>query len=961
MRRARSALRALALVAIALAVPAAVLAQGVQSGTLQGTVKLQSGEAAPGVTVTATSPALQGQRSTVTGDSGDYILRGLPPGDYNVSFVLTGLKTQQMRISVPYASVARADATMVAEAVTETINVTGEAASEMATSTVGADLKATVIDELAAPRDPVGMALLSPGVKTGQLGGQVEISGGIAYDNLFMLDGADFNDSVFGNPDNLFIEDAIQETQVLTSGISAEYGRFGGGVVNAITKSGGNDFHFTLRDNRTNQAWRSRTPLEEQQGTKLKSKDNDNYTGTLGGYIVRDRLWFFVAGRSEKTTISTPLFLTGTPYPAQTDDKRLEGKLTLNLADNHSIQVSYLRNRTKFFRPEILDSSSTLDTLVHDEQPQDFKVVHYSGVLSSTLFAEAQYSAKNFEFKNAGGTSKDIVNSPFVCATLGCFYNAPYFDATDPEDRNNKQYAASLSYFLNTSKLGSHDLKIGGEDFRNLRTGGNSQSPTNYVFFTDPLLDANGNIVLDSQGHAIPVFTPGFGFSTFLVYWDAHRGSQFESKTDALYVNDNWHLNQNWSFALGLRYEDASNTGTDGVTTINSKRLVPRLGVTLDPKGNGKYRIDATYAQYAGSYNLALFTNGTNTGNPGYLYGPYVGPPGQGRDFTAGFDPANYLLVLAGSPTQNVSFGKGAKAPLTTEYTLGGGMQLDHGSLRLTYQQRKTNQLLEQFQTYGLGTTQIVIAGVPGPIADNVVYRNSDISERKYKAVVLQGRYNFTNNWSLEGNWTHELDNNGNYEGQGGQGIGTSGIGVKPEFFSRARNYPDGHLSGYQADQIHLWSIYNWSLGRGGNLTVSLLGNYNSPFTYSLAATNVPLTDTQVARNPGYAQVPGTQTLYFGKRGSQEFKAWTTFDFAATYDIPVFKSLAPWLKLSVLNMLNDRTLIGWNHTVRPDYSGPTDSLGLPLNYIKGSSFGKARNNADYPAPREYQVSIGIRF
>lgn len=960
MPRARFTVRALALLVAVLATPSIVFCQGVQSGTLQGTVKLQGGEPAPGVTVTATSAALQGQRLAVTNESGDYILRGLPPGDYKVAFTLGGFKTQETHATVPFASIARADVQMTSEAVSETINVTGEATSEMTTPTVGADLRAAVIDELAAPRDPVGMALLAPGVKTGQLGGQVEISGGIAYDNLFLLDGADFNDSVFGNPDNLFIEDAIQETQVLTSGVSAEYGRFGGGVVNAITKSGGNAFHGTVRDNRTNVAWRSRTPLEEENNTKLKSKDNDNYTGTLGGYVLRDRLWFFVAGRSENTATSTPLFLTGIPFNNSTNDKRLEGKLTLNLADNHSIQASYLRNRTKFFRPELIDISSTVDTLVHDEQPQDFRVLHYSGVLTSSFFVEAQYSAKNFEFKNAGGTSKDIVNSPFICSTLGCAYNAPYFDATDPEDRNNKQYAASASYSAGGGKLGSHDLKFGGEEFKNLRTGGNSQSSTNYVFFSDPALDANGNIIVGSDGHAIPTFIP-FTFQTFLIFWDAHRGSQFESKTDALYVNDNWHLNGNWSFALGARYEDARNTGTDNITTIRSKRLVPRLGATFDPAGNGKYRLDATYAQYAGSYNLALFTNGTNTGNPGYLYGPYIGPPGQGRDFTPGFDPANYALVYAGSPTQNVSFGRGAKAPLTTEYTLGGGMQLDHGSLRLTYQQRKTNELLEAFQTFGLGMTQIVIAGVPGPIADNIVYRNSNISERKYQATVLQGRYQFTPKWSLDGNWTHEFKNDGNYEGQSNQGIGTSGIGVKPEFFSRDRNYPDGRLSGFESDLLHLWTIYTQDLGAAGSLSLSLLGNYYSPITYSLAAVNVPLTAEQKARNPGYAQVPGTQTLYFGKRGSQEYKSWSTFDFAATYDIPIFKSVSPWLKLGVFNVLNDHTLIGWNHTVTPDYNGPTDSLGLPLDFIKGSNFGKARNNNDYPAPREFQVSIGIRF
>ena len=75
-----------------------------------------------------------------------------------------------------------------------------------------------------------------------------------------MLNGVDVNDNLFGSPQNLFIEDAIEETQVLTSGISAEYGRFTGGVVNAITKSGGNVFSGSLRANLTNPAWTTRRP-----------------------------------------------------------------------------------------------------------------------------------------------------------------------------------------------------------------------------------------------------------------------------------------------------------------------------------------------------------------------------------------------------------------------------------------------------------------------------------------------------------------------------------------------------------------------------------------------------------------------------------------------------------------------------------------------------------------------------
>ena len=84
------------------------------------------------------------------------------------------------------------------------------------------------------------------------------INGAFAFDNIFMVNGVDVNDNLFAQPQNLFIEDAIEETQVLTSGISAEYGRFTGGVVNAITKSGGNTFSGSGRVNFLNPTGRRR-------------------------------------------------------------------------------------------------------------------------------------------------------------------------------------------------------------------------------------------------------------------------------------------------------------------------------------------------------------------------------------------------------------------------------------------------------------------------------------------------------------------------------------------------------------------------------------------------------------------------------------------------------------------------------------------------------------------------------
>ncbi len=956
----RWTLGALAALSIILLTSSMVQAQ-VTTGLLVGTVTLNNGDPAPGVTVTATSPALQGERATVTSGNGGYILRGLPPGDYSIKFGLEGFKTETTHVNVPLGLQARSDVKMTPASVQETIVVTGEAASALETPTVGENFTNKTIDALATPRDLAGIASLAPGVSSNTpLAGQLSISGGLPYDNLFMINGVDVNDNVFGNPNNLFIEDAINETEVVSNAVSAEYGRFGGGLVNAVTKSGGNTFSGTFRTDLTNPSWRENTPLEDSKGINRLNKTNEVYSATLGGYIVKDKLWFFAAGRNAKTDNITSLSFTGISVDEPRNDKRYEGKLTANISDNHSLQVSYIKNDTDQVQQPI-GGALTPNVLIHPKYPNDLKVGHYSGVLGPQFFVEAQYSEKKFEFTNSGGTDTDIHASPFTCVSVGCLYNGPYFDATDPESRNNKQASASASYFLNAGSWGSHDLKLGGEDFKNVRTGGNSQSPSGYVFNTDFLMDPSGAPVFDSKGNVIPVFTPGFGFNTFLIFWDAKRGSEFQARTDSAYLNDSWKLNQHWSFNLGVRYEKTNNSGTDKVNTINASSIVPRLGATYDALGNGKYIFQGSYAEYQSAYNLALFTNGTSTGNPGYLYGPYIGPAGQGVDFAPGFDPKNYALIFSGSPTQNTAFAKDVTSPLTKEYSFSIGTQLPKaGYLRLTYQNRKVTDFLEAFTTIDNGSKTIVVNGVTAP-ADITIYKNSNDAVREYQALLLQGRYSFTPQWSIEGNWTHELKNDGNYESQVGQTIGTSGIGFKPEFFEANRNYPVGHLSGYEADVARLWTIYNLGLGRAGDLSLSLLGQYNSPYTYSLAASSVALTPTQVSKNPGYVQVPGTQTLYFGSRGSQNYNSWSTFDFAARYSIPFFRSLGPWAKLDFRNILNDTTLITFNTTVRPDPNSPKDAFGLPTGFIKSVNFGKAINTGSYDTPREYRFSLGISF
>ncbi|HZI64102.1 MAG TPA: carboxypeptidase-like regulatory domain-containing protein, partial [Thermoanaerobaculia bacterium] len=191
--------------ALALLGTGGVLAQGSQTGTLQGNVTSGDGSALPGVLVTVTSPALIGERTTASGASGDYIIRGLPPGVYSVLFTLEGTNSVQRSVTVPLGGTARADAQMEITAAAETITVTGETAAALETTTISTNFKKEEIGNLPVARTPAAIAELAPGLTDNTpVAGQVTINGSLAYDNSFLVNGVDVLDNIFGTANALF-------------------------------------------------------------------------------------------------------------------------------------------------------------------------------------------------------------------------------------------------------------------------------------------------------------------------------------------------------------------------------------------------------------------------------------------------------------------------------------------------------------------------------------------------------------------------------------------------------------------------------------------------------------------------------------------------------------------------------------------------------------------------------------
>jgi hypothetical protein len=964
-------------IGIALFVPSALLGQGSQSGSLTGTVTA-GGVGLPGVTVTIESPALQGKRTQTTGAQGDYVFKFLPPGDYTITFELAGMRSIEKRVSLELAAIARSDA-ILEPAASEAVTVTA-AATEVEKSAVHeSSYDSKQVQALPVLRTIDEIAALAPAVTQNTPdAGQLRINGGFAYDNVFLVDGADIDDHYFSNPTNsLVIEDAVQETQVLTSNISAEYGRFTGGLVNAITKSGGNTYHGTLRTDFSNDTWRARTPFENDPANNVPqapNKTNETYSATVGGKIVEDKLWFFAAGRYFDHSTQTVLPVTGDTFQASDKEPRNEAKLTGNISDSHSLSAAYTYSKEE--RNDVA-FNFTIDPLAQEfpSFPTDLWVANYHGVLSDNLFVSLQYSQKKFEFQGAGGTSTNIVDSPFISTfpTLA-EYNAPYFDATDPEHRNNRQWTGSINYFLTTSSLGTHDLKLGGELFRTTEVGGNSQSATNYVFYYYPYVrNASGKPINDASGRIQPIFS-STGAPEILLNWLPIRGATANQDTNSAYLNDAWKINANLSANLGVRYESVSGNGPTGAPLASSHSWVPRLGVAYDLKGDGRWVFSGSYGEYSGGANPNYFQRGTNVGNPNLVEYLYTGPNGQGRDFGPGFDLSNYALVGGNFPTQTVIYPDNLNTPRTREWTLSFGGQIDPKAYAaVTYVDRKTRDFIDEVTTFDLGQTDVVFEGNDFGKFDNSAFLNTSSPKREYQAIALQGRYTPMNNLSFDLNYTYMIKFEGNFEGEAtGQPASAPGIGSFPEILVQDRDFPTGRLPGYQKHKVRALSAYSLPT-HFGTFGFGMVYRYDSGTPFSYLFNGYPISAAQTANDPGYAHPPTTQTLYFGSRGAGTYPSQSRFDLAFNYDIPIVQSLSPWIKATVFNVFNTHYLVAYDTSIIPcaaDGSGklpagcaagPLDAHGLPTTFIKSSSFGTARSASDYQQAREFLLSAGIRF
>src|SRR5689334_1969237 len=330
-----------AIISLALAAPAAGQSQ-ITTGVIDGTVVDSSGGVLPGVDVDVRNVDTNLDRVLVTDRDGRFVVPQLPAGRYTVRLQLAGFATiVQENVLVTVGQTVRLTPTMRVSSISETVTVT----SSVETVDTARTAVANTLDETTIATTPIlgrkfeDLLTLTPGVSVvqGPDGDEITIAGQRGIFNNISLDGGDYTNGFFGEQvggQRAAIDitlDAVKEFQVIASGATAEFGHTAGGVVNVITKSGTNNVNGSLFYYQRLEALTGNT----SDGKPLQDFHREQFGGTIGGPIVKNKAFYFVAleGVREnllRANLSDPI---GTPCPVSAPSLPADASLIATSGD----------------------------------------------------------------------------------------------------------------------------------------------------------------------------------------------------------------------------------------------------------------------------------------------------------------------------------------------------------------------------------------------------------------------------------------------------------------------------------------------------------------------------------------------------------------------------------------------------------------------------------------------------
>jgi carboxypeptidase family protein len=718
--------------AIILAAAPLALAQSTTDGAIGGLVADQTGGSLPGVTVTARNTATNATAETVTDGTGRFLVIRLQPGVYTVEVALPGFATQRREnIIVEVGRVTNLDVGLGVAGQSETVNVVGQSPIiNTEQSDFSTNINQTTIANLPTnTRRWSTFALMTPGAAPDGNFGLVSFRGISGLLNSNSVDGGDNTQAFFAEERGRtrlaysLSADAVREFQVTTSNYSAEYGRAAGGVVNAVTKSGTNNLHgsgfYFLRDNK----WGSTNPFQTQTTlvngvntqVQLKPKDRrQQFGGTIGGPIERDRVFFFfsydqqkrnfpgVAAPTNPSSFFAPFsaaeqatfasrgisdaaqrdglaFLQGlTGVVERTGDQTLVlPKVDWKVNDAHSLAVTY--NNLRWDSPAGVQTAAVVNRGVeswgNDGVHDDWVTARFSSVLGSRMTNEVKFQwGRDFEFQSSqpplpGEPVSASGRTPAVdiSGTGGISFGKPNFlERRAYPDERRIDIGDTF-----TLASGSHLVKIGGDVSR--------VSDTLDNLFQEGGVYAYANRVDFITDYATNVKNAGPATRSYTSFSQGVGPTAFSFKTfdfDA-FVQDAWHVNSRTTLNLGLRYDYEKMPDPQianpllpatGAFPGDRNNFGPRIGLAYDVSSRGNTVVRGGYGMFYGRIINSTISNAiTNVGSPAGQLALQLLPNQAGA-------PAFPSILASASATpvrpDVVVFADDAQNPLVHEYDL---------------------------------------------------------------------------------------------------------------------------------------------------------------------------------------------------------------------------------------------------------------------------------------------------
>ncbi len=537
----------------------------------QSTAATLRGQAAAGATVTVTNVETGLSRSATVGDNGSYTIPGLPPGTYRVEGGAGGARN----ITLQVGQVANVDlgqaATAPADGVTdlERVVATAQFVPETRTSEVATYVSPRKIDALPqANRNFLAFADTVPGViyeqgqddSTKLRSGAQNSNGinvfidGVGQKNYVLKGGISGQDSSRGNP---FPQLAIGEYKVITSNYKAEYDQISSAAVTAVTKSGTNDFQGSIFIDRTSDAWRSATPIEERGSGKSKTK-TQQWGLSLGGPIVQDKLFYFMTyerkeitsprgiqagqlppGFSLPTELSGLLGATSSPF---TEDLWF-GKLTWQPDGDNIVELS-LKHRAEAEITGVggIDTFGYGSTKDNDSTRADLRwqYTQDSWLNDAHLTFEDESFNPRPTTLGPGYRFTGTVSNPFDGALLNVG------GGRDFQDKGQKGWA--LQDDFTWYGFDEHTIKAGFK-YKSVKINAFEQQPYNPQYSVDLPEQL-------AQGHnSFATYVPWRVQFGALIPGVTSRNIETDTRQFGIYFQDDWQVNDHLMLNLGLRWD----------------------------------------------------------------------------------------------------------------------------------------------------------------------------------------------------------------------------------------------------------------------------------------------------------------------------------------------------------------------------------------------------------------------